>query len=218
MIRKIWNRVFVNFFNGIVILLPAAVTVAIVRWLVIKLNDVILSPLVKFFAPLSWENQHVLMAKSVIFFAVIFSVAAIGWGAKVFMINRVFGLGERVLVMVPIVGKIYSTSKQIFGSLLGQGKTIFKQVVLVEYPRKGLYTIGFTTGTTKGELKDTVGQSGVNVFVPTAPNPTSGFFLVIPKESIRFLKMSVEDGMKLVVSGGSVQPLTTSLNREDVQE
>jgi uncharacterized membrane protein len=217
MIKKIWNRLFVNFFNGIVILLPAAVTVAIVRWLVIKLNDIVLSPLVKFFAPLSWGDQHVFMAKSVIFFAVIFAVTMIGWGAKVFMINRVFGLGERVLVMVPVIGKIYSTSKQIFNSLLGHGKTIFKQVVLVEYPRIGLYTIGFTTGITKGELKDSVGQSGVNVFVPTAPNPTSGFFLVVPRESIRFLKMSVEDGMKLVVSGGSIQPISVPLSKE-IQE
>jgi uncharacterized membrane protein len=207
MSTRLWNRFLVNFFNGIVILLPITVTILIIRFVVIKVNDAILSPLAKLLAPMALEQRHeLIIAKSVIFIGVLFSVAIIGWGAKILVINRVFGLGEKVLMKVPFMGKIYTTSKQIFNSLLGQGKTIFKQVVLVEYPRKGLYTIGFTTGITKGELKDSLGQSGVNVFVPTTPNPTSGFFLVIPKESIRFLKMSVEEGMKLVVSGGSVSP------------
>lgn len=207
MSTKLWNRFIVNFFNGIVILLPITVTIWIIRFVVIKVNDVILSPLAKMLAPMALEKGHeLIIAKSLIFIGVLFTVAMIGWGAKIIVINRVFGMGERVLMKVPFMGKIYTASKQIFGSLLGQGKTIFKQVVLVEYPRKGLYTIGFTTGITKGELKDSLGQSGVNVFVPTTPNPTSGFFLVIPKESIRFLKMSVEEGMKLVISGGSVSP------------
>ncbi len=204
--RRLWNRFFVNFFNGIVILLPIAVTIALIRFLVVWVNNIVLNPLMKFFAPIAKGPEHVYLAKTIIFLVVIFAVALIGWGAKILVINRVFSLGEQLLLKVPIMGRIYNAAKQIFSSVLGQGKTIFKQVVLVEYPRKGLYSVGFTTGTTKGELKDSIGTSGVNVFIPTTPNPTSGIFLIIPKESIFFLKMSVEEGMKLVVSGGAVSP------------
>ena len=107
------------------------------------------------------------------------------------------------------MGKIYNAIKQISSAFIGQGKTIFKEVVLIEYPRKGINSIGFTTGPSKGEINSVLGKkgySGVNVFVPTTPNPTSGIFMVFPKEDVQFLEMSVEDGMKLVVSGGSVSP------------
>lgn len=201
--KKIVNRLFVNFFNGVVLLLPVAVTFAIIRFLVIKLNDIVLEPLLKVIAPLA-GGYRMYAAKAIIFLAVIFAIALIGWGAKIWFINRTFSIGEKLLIKVPVMGRIYKAAKQIFSSFMGQGKTIFKQVVLVEYPRKGLFTIGFTTGISRGEIKNAIEQNAVNVFVPTTPNPTSGYFLVIPKESLHFLKMSVEDGMKLVVSGGSV--------------
>ena len=204
--KKLWNKFFVNFINGIVLLLPIAVTIALIRFLVAQVNNIVLNPVAKFFALMSWETRNIYIAKMVIFFAVIFMVALIGWGAKILVINRIFSLGERIFLKVPVMGRIYNAAKQIFSAFLGHGKTIFKQVVLVEYPRKGLYSIGFTTGTTKGEIKEFVGGSGVNVFIPTTPNPTSGIFLVVPKDSIRFLNMSVEDGMKLHISGGSVSP------------
>ncbi|MFH1552334.1 MAG: DUF502 domain-containing protein [Candidatus Omnitrophota bacterium] len=203
--KKVWNKFFVNFINGIVLLLPVVVTVALIRFLVVTLNNIVLEPLLRFFPPVG-RVQHVHIAKTLIFLIVIFAITFIGWGAKILFINRVFSLGERMLLKVPIMGRIYNAAKQIFSAFFGQGKTIFKQVVLVEYPRKGLYSIGFTTGTTKGEMREAIGQSGINIFVPTTPNPTSGVFLVVPKENIHFLKMSVEEGMKLVVSGGSVSP------------
>ena len=139
--------------------------------------------------------------------------------AKILVINRTFSFGERVLLNVPIIGRVYKSVKQISSAFIGQGKTIFKQVVLVEYPRKGIYSLGFTTGVSKGEIKDAMGRSSINVFLPTTPNPTSGYFLVIPKDEIRFLKMSVEEGMKLVVSGGSVTPhYITESAEEDIVE
>ena len=204
--KKIWNSFLVSFANGMVILLPVAITVAIIRFIVMKLNDIVLDPLVKIFTPITLSAHRVYAAKTVVFLAAIVAVAIIGWGARVLVINRFFSLGERLLIQVPIMGRVYNAIKQISSAFLGQGKTIFKQVVLVEYPRKGIYSIGLTTGVSKGEIKESIGASGINVFLPTTPNPTSGFFLVIPKDEIKFLKMSVEDGMKLIVSGGSVSP------------
>ncbi|MFA6636622.1 MAG: DUF502 domain-containing protein [Candidatus Omnitrophota bacterium] len=201
---KIVNKVFVYFLNGIVLLLPIAVTVALVRFLVMSLNNLVLEPLLNLFAPLA-VGLRVYMAKSIIFLAVILAVSSIGWGARILFINRIFSLGEGILLKVPVMGRIYNAAKQIFTALFGHGRTIFKQVVLVEYPRKGIYSVGFATGVAKGEMNSNV-PGGINVFIPTTPNPTSGMFIVVPKEEICFLKMSVEDGMKLIISGGSVSP------------
>jgi len=204
--KRVWNKFLVGFINGVVILLPAVVTIALIRFLVLKVNTIVLNPIMRLLAPLRGIGQHVYIAKALIFVTVIVAITMIGWGARIIFLNRLFSLGERILISVPIMGRIYNSAKQIFSAFLGQGKTVFKQVVLVEYPRKGLYSIGFTTGKTSGEIRERIETGGVNVFVPTTPNPTSGVFLVVPKENIRFLKMSVEEGMKMVVSGGSVTP------------
>jgi len=206
--NRMANNILLGFINGIVIILPVTITIWIVRFLVIKVNDAILEPLLNLFAPMAGTGLHIYLAKSVIFIGVVFAVALVGWAAKILVVNRVFSFGENVLMKVPIMGRIYNAVKQISHAFLGQGKTIFKQVILIEYPRKGVYSLGFTTGVTRGEIKgllDTA-KGGINVFVPTTPNPTSGVFLIVPRDNIHFLKMSVEDGMKMVVSGGSVTP------------
>jgi len=202
--KKIWNSFLGSFVNGIALLLPVVITIVLIKFLVVWVNGAILNPVMRFVVPAMWGVQHGYIAKILVFFLVIITVILIGWGAKILFINRVFSLGERIVLKVPVMGRIYNAAKQIFSSLMGDGKTIFKSVVLVEYPRKGLYSLGFTTGKAKGELKELIGGDGVTVFVATTPNPTSGVFLVIPEESVRVLKMSVEEGMKLVISGGSV--------------
>ena len=133
-------------------------------------------------------------------------IVFIGWAARILLIKRLFSWGEKLFIKVPIMGRIYNAVKQISSAFIGHGKTVFKHVVLVEYPRKGLYSIGFTTGDTRGALNDLTGGDSVNVFIATTPNPTSGMFVLIPRTEIRFLEMTVEDGMKLVISGGSVSP------------
>ena len=205
-IKKLWNKIFVNFINGVVLLLPILVTILLISFLFRQLNNLILDPLMKVLPQIARDTPHVSFAKGIIFLIVIFVVALIGWGARLIFVNRIFSFGEQIFIKVPVMGRIYNAAKQIFSAFFGQGKTVFKQVVLVEYPRKGLYSIGFTTGTTKGELREVLNASSVNVFIPTTPNPTSGMFIIVPKESIKFLKMTIEEGMKMVVSGGSVSP------------
>ncbi len=202
--KRAWNNFIIGFVNGIVIILPITVTIAVVKFLVVKLNNIVLSPLLKIIIPMGVENVYV--AKTLIFIAVIFIITLIGWAARIIIIRRFFSWGEQILIMVPIMGNVYNAVKQISSAVIGHGKTIFKEVVLVEYPRKGLYSLGFTTGITRGELKGQFEKGAVNVFVPTTPNPTSGLFIVVPQEEVRYLKMSVEDGMKLIISGGFVTP------------
>ena len=118
----------------------------------------------------------------------------------------VIRLGEKIIARLPIIRSIYGALKQIFESILNSSSKSFREVVLIEYPRKGIWAIGFITGNTKGEVKSIRSEEMVNVFLPTTPNPTSGFLLFIPKDDIVELDMSVEDAIKLVVSAGMVVP------------
>jgi uncharacterized membrane protein len=115
-------------------------------------------------------------------------------------------MGERLLSRMPVVRGVYSTLKQIFETVLAQKSRSFREVVLVEYPRRGIGAIGFVTGPTRGEIQTRSGEELVNVFLPTTPNPTSGFLLFVPKSDLIHLDMSIEEGIKMVISGGIVAP------------
>jgi uncharacterized membrane protein len=115
-------------------------------------------------------------------------------------------MGERLLSRMPIVRSVYGTLKQIFETVLAQSSRSFREVVLIEYPRRGIGAIGFVTGPTRGEVQGRAEEELVNVFLPTTPNPTSGFLLFVPKKDLIHLDMTIEEGIKLVISGGIVAP------------
>ena len=134
------------------------------------------------------------------------AITIIGAVAAGFFGRWLIAFGEKLLNRMPVVGTIYGASKQILETVMASQSDAFRDVVLVQYPRKDLWVIGFVTGTTKGEVQSAIEDETVNVFVPTTPNPTSGFLLFCPRNELRFLEMSVEDAVKLVVSGGIVTP------------
>ena len=115
-------------------------------------------------------------------------------------------LGERIIARLPIIRSVYGALKQIFESVLKTSSKSFREVVLIEYPRKGIWAIGFITGDTKGEVQYSLKEEIVNVFLPTTPNPTSGFLLFVPRKDLKVLNMNVEEGIKMVISGGIVTP------------
>lgn len=115
-------------------------------------------------------------------------------------------LGERIIARLPIIRSVYGALKQIFESVLKSSSKSFREVVLIEYPRKGIWAIGFITGDTKGEVQLSSKEELVNVFLPTTPNPTSGFLLFVPRKDLNVLNMNVEEGIKMVISGGIVTP------------
>ena len=115
-------------------------------------------------------------------------------------------LGERVIARLPIIRSVYGALKQIFESVLASSSKSFREVVLIEYPRKRVWAIGFITGDTKGEVQNATKENMVNVFLPTTPNPTSGFLLFVPRKDVIILDMNVEEGIKMVISGGIVTP------------
>jgi uncharacterized membrane protein len=115
-------------------------------------------------------------------------------------------LGERLLSRMPVIRGVYGTLKQIFETVLAQKSRSFREVVLIEYPRRGIGAIGFVTGPTRGEIQARTEEEMVNVFLPTTPNPTSGFLLFVPKNDLIHLDMTIEEGIKMVISGGIVTP------------
>ena len=121
-------------------------------------------------------------------------------------------MAKSLLNRMPVVRTIYGATKQILETVISAQSDAFREVVLVEYPRRGLWVIGFVTGSTKGEVARLVPGSNVNVFIPTTPNPTSGFLLFCPVKDIIRLDMTNEEAVKLVVSGGIVSPPDRAIN------
>ncbi len=125
--------------------------------------------------------------------------------------SKLMEFGENLLNKIPLVNSIYGASKQFLYAISLSSQDSFSKVVLVEYPRKGVYSIGFITCTTTGEPQRFTEKELINIFIPTTPNPTSGMLIMVPKDDIIPLSMTVEEGIKLVVSGGMVTPLNNRL-------
>ena len=139
----------------------------------------------------------------ILFFAVIILV---GIFATNLIGKRLISFGERIMTRIPLANRIYKAVQQISTAFLGSGGSVFHTVVLVEYPRRGIYSLGFMTTEGTGEVQHKTADQVACVFVPTTPNPTSGMLVFVPKEDLIYLDMTTEDGLKLVVSGGVVTP------------
>jgi uncharacterized membrane protein len=120
--------------------------------------------------------------------------------------QRLVAWGEEIMEHLPFVRSVYSTIKSMVGMVSTGGKENFRRVVLIEFPRKGQYSLAFVTGVTEGEIQRLTDEKMVNVYVPTTPNPTSGYLLFVPESEIIPVSMTVEDGMKMIISGGLFTP------------
>lgn len=130
----------------------------------------------------------------------------VGWFATNILGRFFIRVSEYIVDRVPVIRTIYAAVKQIFETIMASKSQAFREVVMLEYPRKGVWSIGFVTGRSEGEVQQATKEETINVFVPTTPNPTSGYLLFVPKKELKYLKMTVEDGIKLVVSAGIITP------------
>ncbi|WP_366940633.1 DUF502 domain-containing protein [uncultured Rhodospira sp.] len=188
-----------HFFAGILVTAPAAITF-FVAWKFIEFVDKRVAAFIpeQYHLPFSIPGVGLL-----VMVLILIGIGAFATG----LVGRIlFRLGERLLNRMPLIRNIYGALKQILETVLAQQSTAFRQVVLVEYPRRGIWAIAFITGVTEGEVQNLTAQECVNVFLPTTPNPTSGFLLFVPRQDLIVLDMSVEEGIKMVISGGIVTP------------
>jgi len=137
---------------------------------------------------------------------VVILVFVVGLLTRNFIGRKIVHLGENIVDRIPLVRVLYTGVKQLLEPLFLQKTNGFKRVALIEYPRRGVHVIGFVTGESKGEVQNKTSKNMMNVFVPTTPNPTSGFYILIPEDEVVSLNMSVEDAFKLIISGGIVSP------------
>ena len=191
------------FLTGILVMTPLILTIY-VAWAFITFVDNLVVPLVPFnyrpsnYLPFSIPGLGLII---VFIFTTFVGLLATGLFGRTLIL-----VWENILNRMPVVRSVYSAIKQILETVMATQSDAFRQAVLVQYPRKDIWAIGFVTGSTKGEVGKRVDKKMVNVFMPTTPNPTSGFLLFFPEEDLIFLNMTVEDALKLVVSGGMVVP------------
>lgn len=133
-------------------------------------------------------------------------ITALGYLSRYVLGKFMLTTTERIIERLPIINTVYNSVKQIVQTFSTQQKAIFQKVVMLEYPRKGVWVLGFLTSTSRGETQARTASELRNIFVPTTPNPTSGFLLMVPKEEVVELEMTVGEGMKLIISGGAVVP------------
>ncbi len=189
------------FLTGLAVVVPVGVTIYILVFLV-RLMDDLLSVVPRPFHPDTILGVHI---PGLGIISTIFFIFLCGLVTRSYLGRRIVRTGERILQKIPFVRGVYRASKQVSDSLImdkGQG---FRKVVLVEFPRSGIWAIGFVAGQTSGELREKTGGA-VSVFMPTSPNPTSGYILLVPEKDLLPLEMTVEQAFTLIVSGGIVAP------------
>jgi uncharacterized membrane protein len=148
--------------------------------------------------------------------SVVLIVTALGYVSRYVFGKFFVSIGERFMLSIPGVSAVYNTVKQIVDTFGTQNKNLFNQVVLVEFPRPGIWAIGFLTNKTQGEAQAKTAEEVWTVFVPTTPNPTSGFLILFPAREITPLEMSVGEGMKMIISGGAVVPPWPAVKAADL--
>ncbi len=201
-----WKKLWRNFLTGLIVILPALLTIAFLKLLFGWIVALVIDPFARLITPFVERGWAVALARLGVAVAFVLVVAFIGFGTRILILRRIFGLGELFVRRVPMVGKVYGTIREIADTFAGGRHGAFSRVVLLEWPRKGLYAIGFITSEGKGEVQEKTPEYVVNVFVPTTPNPTSGYLILADRSSLIPLEMSVEEGLRLVISGGVVGP------------
>ena len=194
-----------SFLTGLVVIAPISLTIWLI-WTMFGWVDGFVLPLIPDqFNPEAYIGIN-LRGLGVIFFLV-FTIL-VGWVAKGLIGRSLIRFAETLVERTPVVRTIYSGIKQIAETVFAQSERSFEKACLVQYPRKGIWAIGFISTNAKGEVSQTAATSSqlMSVFVPTTPNPTSGFLLFFPKDDVIELSMSVEDAAKLVISAGLVYP------------
>jgi uncharacterized membrane protein len=189
-------------FAGLMVLVPLGITIFVVDFLVNLLDKSLL------LIPPPWRPDALLgfHLPGVGIVLVLALLLVVGFLADNIIGERIVRWAESMLGRVPLVRSVYSGSKQLADMVLGEGGTSFRKVILIEYPRKGLWTIGFITGGPVREAREKTGRELVTAFVPTTPNPTSGFIMLVPREDVIPLDMSVEHAMRMIISLGVATP------------
>jgi uncharacterized membrane protein len=200
-VREVLRRYFVA---GILAFAPLGITIWAIAWIIQKLDTLLLPRFLALLFPSVENVPRIPFVGALFTFLVIILMGVV---ARHLFGGEFVRAWERLLGRVPVARNIYAGVKQLFEAIFQSGdQSRFRRVVLVEYPRKGIYAIAFTTGAARGPIQDATARHMINCFLPTTPNPTSGFYLLVPEEELIEVALSVEDAFKLIMSAGLVTP------------
>jgi uncharacterized membrane protein len=174
-----------------------------VIWYLIKAMDTVLKFIPAKYLPETYINSYIPGLGLILVVILIFVVGIL---TRNIAGRRVLQFWDDLVGRIPLARILYSSVKQLLQAFFFQNSNSFQRVALIEYPRRGIYVLGFITGESRGEVQEKTNRKMINVFIPTTPNPTSGFYVLVPEEDLTLLDMSVEDAFKLLISGGLVSP------------
>lgn len=200
-----WKEIRKTLLAGLLVLAPIALTVYILyslfRFMDNLLRDAVIQFLVTQFG-MSQPKAEVIPGLGIL--AILLLLLITGTIARHYAGRKLFALGDYIVTRIPLANRIYIAIREISEAFLSEKAEVFKKAVLIEFPSKGLYSVAFFTQDTKGIIQEKLKQDMVSLFLPTTPNPTTGYLLFVPKSKVIELDMPVEDALKLVISGGSI--------------
>ena len=207
---KLGAKIKAYFFTGILVTAPVGMTFYLAYKLILFVDRFVNKLIPPQFSPNQYLPFTIPGLGIIVLIAgmILVGMFAAGWFGRL-MIR----LGEWIVYKVPFISSVYSLFKQIFETFFSGKNRSFEQAVLLQYPREGIWTIGFISSESRGEIKEKLPKDMLYIFVPTTPNPTSGFLLFIPKEEVIFLDMPVEECLKLVISCGIVDPESEKIKK-----
>ncbi|WP_022849777.1 DUF502 domain-containing protein [Limisalsivibrio acetivorans] len=212
-------RIFLRnaFFAGILATLPLFVTFYFIRFVFVKFSGFLLP----YFDLLVIKYDIIVppyIVKIISFIVILIAILFIGLFAKNYAGKKLLGAIEQLVSKIPFVKTVYGVIRQIVDAISTTSGTNFKKVVMIEYPRKGVYSLGFITKDTSDFFNEKTGEQNYSVFVPTTPNPTSGFILIVPESEVFELNITIDEGIKYVISAGLLEPVhkNVSVERIDV--
>lgn len=194
--------------TGLVVWLPVLITIGVLRFIV-DLMDKTLALLPKAYQPEQLLGLHIPGFGVVLSLLVLI---ATGIFATNFFGQKLVNWGESILSRIPLVRSIYNAVRQIIHTVFSSNSQAFRKVMMVEYPRKGMWSLAFQTGAVSPQINEATGQEMISIFIPTTPNPTSGFLMMVPKEETVALKMTIDEALKCIISLGVVQSNTPNTN------
>ena len=200
---KLGSKIKAYFFTGILVTAPVGMTFYLAYKLIIWLDRLVNRVLPPEFRP---DNYLPVTVPGLGIIVLVGLMIIIGMFATGFLGKFFLRLGEWIVYKLPFISSIYSLIKQVFETFLSNKNRAFNKVVMLEYPRKGLWILGLVGTETGGELQEKLPEPMLNVFIPTTPNPTSGFLIFVPKSEVIEVDMSVEEAIKFIISGGIVNP------------
>jgi uncharacterized membrane protein len=199
------SKIRTYFFTGLLVLVPLAITL----WVILSIVNAVDNILPRIWQPKALFGFDI---PGFGFVMVILLVFIVGFLSHNFIGKQVVAAWNSLLNRIPVVRGLYNSIKQVSDTLFSENGNAFREAVLVQYPHAGLWTIAFVTGKPNGEVAERLHELGkddvVSVYVPTTPNPTSGFFLMLPRSDLRPLEMSVDEALKYIISMGVVSPIT----------